>query len=59
MKTKSVVLALVMALVSVAALAADPVNPKMVVVNQKDPATFKVIYEGSQTGKLTLRIWDN
>ena len=59
MKTKSVVLALVMALVSVAALAADPVNPKMVVVNQKDQATFKVIYEGSQTGKLTLRIWDN
>lgn len=59
MKTKSVVFALVMALVSVAALAADPVGPKMVVVNQKDPSTFKVIYEGTQTGKLTLRILDS
>lgn len=59
MKTKSVVFALMMAFVSVAALAADPVGPKMVVVNQKDPATFKVIYEGSQTGKLTLRILDS
>lgn len=58
MKTKSVVFAVVMALVSVAALAADPVGPKMVVVNQKDPSNFKVIYEGSQTGKLTLRVLD-
>jgi hypothetical protein len=56
MKIKSVVFALMMALVSVAAFAADPVGPKMVVVNQKDPATFKVIYEGLQTEKLTLRI---
>ncbi|MCW5910787.1 MAG: T9SS type A sorting domain-containing protein [Cyclobacteriaceae bacterium] len=53
---KSVVFALLMAFVSVAALAADPVGPKMVVVNQKDPGTFKVIYEGSQAGKITLRI---
>jgi hypothetical protein len=51
MKTKSVVFALVMALVSVAALAADPVGPKMVVVNQKDPSTFKVIYEGNANWK--------
>jgi hypothetical protein len=58
MKTKSVVFALMMAFVSVAAFAADPVGPKMVVVNQKDPATFKVIYEGSQVGKLTFRILD-
>jgi hypothetical protein len=31
----------------------------MVIVNQKDPSTFKVIYEGTQTGKLTLRILDS
>ncbi|MBN8575323.1 MAG: T9SS type A sorting domain-containing protein [Cytophagales bacterium] len=56
MKTKSVVVALAMMVVSAAVVAADPVGPKMVVVNQKDAATFKVIYEGGQTGKLTLRI---
>ncbi|HNT51378.1 MAG TPA: hypothetical protein PKK67_12370 [Cyclobacteriaceae bacterium] len=59
MKTKSIVLAFVMAFGSVAAIAADPVGPKLVVVSQKDPATFKVIYEGLQTSKLTLRILDS
>jgi hypothetical protein len=56
MKTKSVVFALIMAFVSVAAVAADPVGPKVVVINQKESGIFKVIYEGGQTGRVTLRI---
>lgn len=57
MKTKSIVVALVMA-VSVAALGADPVGPKVVVVNQKESGVFKVIYEGLSTGKVTMKIFD-
>lgn len=57
MKTKSILVALVM-VVSVAAVAADPVGPKVVVVNQKESGIFKVIYEGLQTGKVTLKIYD-
>jgi hypothetical protein len=58
MKTKSIVFALVMGFVSVAAVAADPVSPKMVVLNQKDGGIFKVIYAGIQTGKISLTIYD-
>lgn len=58
MKTKSLVFALVMAFVSVAALAADPVGPKVVVISQKEAGMFKVIYTGSQTGKVSLKIYD-
>jgi hypothetical protein len=58
MKTKSIVLALVMGFVSVAAVAADPVAPKMVVINQKDGGIFKVIYAGTQVGKISLNIYD-
>lgn len=58
MKTKSIVVALVMA-VSVAAFGADPVGPKVVVVNQKESGLFKVIYEGVQTGKVTMKIYNN
>ena len=49
MKTKSIVVALVMA-VSVAAFGADPVGPKVVVINPKGSDLFKVIYEGVQAG---------
>lgn len=56
MKVKSVVFALLMVTVSVAAFAADPVSPKMVVVTQKDPGSFKVIYEGTKVEKLTFKI---
>ncbi len=58
MKTKSIVFALVMGFVSVAAVAADPVSPKMVVLNQKDNGIFKVIYAGTATGKISLNIYD-
>lgn len=59
MKTKLTVLALVMAFASVAAVAADPVTPKMVVVNQKESGLFKVIFEGTQSGKVTLKIYND
>lgn len=58
MKTKSVVFALIMAFVSVAAVAADPVGPKVVIINQKESGIFKVIYEGGQTGRVTIKIYD-
>jgi hypothetical protein len=59
MKTKSVVFALSMAFVSVAAVAADPVGPKVVIVNQKEAGIFKVIYEGGQAGRVTMRIYNS
>jgi len=56
MKTKNVILtALVAMFVSVLALAKDPGTPKVVVVNQKS-GVFKVIYEGSKSSKVTMRI---
>jgi len=58
MKTKSVVFALMLAFVSVAAIAADPVGPKVVIINQKESGIFKVIYEGAQTGKVSLKIFN-
>jgi hypothetical protein len=58
MKTKSVVFALMLAFVSVAAMAADPVGPKVVIINQKESGIFKVIYEGAQTGKVSLKIFN-
>lgn len=59
MKTKSVVFALILAFVSVAAVAADPVGPKVVIINQKETGIFKVIYQGAQTGKVSLKIFNN
>lgn len=59
MKTKLTVLALVMAFASVAAVAADPVTPKMVVVDQKESGLFKVIFEGTQSGRVTLKIYND
>lgn len=58
MKTKSYVFAIAMAFVSVVAVAADPVGPTVVIVNQKEPGMFKVIYEGAQVGKVSFRIYD-
>jgi len=59
MKTKSVVFALSMAFVSVAAVAADPVGPKVVIVNQKEAGIYKVIYEGGQAGRVTMKIYNS
>jgi len=58
MKTKSFVFAVTMALISVVAVAADPVGPTVVVVNQKESCMLKVIYQGAQVGKVSLKIYD-
>jgi hypothetical protein len=56
MKTKNVILtALVAMFVSVLAFAKDPGNPKIVVVNHKS-GVFKVIYEGSNASRVTMKI---
>lgn len=57
MKTKLMVSALLVALLTGAAVAADPVKPKVVIINQTE-GIFKVIYEGAQVGKVNLRIAD-
>ena len=56
MKTKLMVSALLVALVTGTAVAADPVGPKVVVVNQKESGMFKVIYEGAKAGRVNLKI---
>jgi len=56
MKTKLIVSALLVALVAGVAVAADPVNPKMVVLNQKESGIFKVIYEGVKAGRVNMKI---
>lgn len=48
--------ALLVALITGVAVAADPVGPKVVIVNLKETGVFKVIYEGAQVGKVNLRI---
>lgn len=58
MKTKNVVLSvLVTMFVSVLAMANEPGNPKVVVVSQKS-GVFKVIYEGGNVGKVRMRIFN-
>ncbi len=55
MKTKLMVSALLLvALVTGIAVAADPVGPKVVIVNQKESGVFKVIYEGVKAGRVNL-----
>jgi len=56
MKTKLMVSALLMALVVGAAVAADPVGPKVVVLTQKESGIFKVIYEGVKAGRVNMKI---
>lgn len=58
MKTKLMVGALLVALVTGAAVAADPVGPKVVVLSQKESGIFKVIYEGAKAGKVSMKISD-
>ena len=58
MKTKNVVVtALVAMCFAVSAFANEPVNSKLVVVNQKS-GVFKVIYEGTKAGKVSMKITD-
>ncbi len=58
MKTKLMVSAFLVALVTGIAIAADPVGPKVVIVNQKESGIFKVIYEGAKAGRVNLKITD-
>jgi len=58
MKTKLMVSALLVALVTGIAVAADPVGPKVVIINQKEAGVFKVIYEGVNAGRVNLKISD-
>ncbi len=58
MKTKNVVLSILVTMfVSVLALANEPGNPKVVVVSQKS-GVFKVIYEGSKARKVSIKIFN-
>jgi len=58
MKTKLMVCALLVAIVTGAAAAADPIGPKVVVLSQKQSGIFKVIYEGAKVGRVNLKISD-
>lgn len=58
MKTKNVVVAALVAMcVTVSAFANEPVNSKLVVLNLK-PGVFKVIYEGTKPGRVSMTISD-
>ncbi|MBY0435849.1 MAG: hypothetical protein K2U26_17270 [Cyclobacteriaceae bacterium] len=54
MKATSLLTAFVVA--STMALANGPDGPRVVVINQKNSGTFKVIYEGVKTGDVTMTI---
>lgn len=54
MKATSFLAALV--LVSSVAFANGPGTPRVVVVNQKNSGTFKVIYDGAKAGEVTMTI---
>jgi hypothetical protein len=43
-------------IVSAAAFAIDPVNPKLVVMSSKNTGVFKVIYEGAQAGPVKMNV---
>ncbi len=59
MKTKNVVLTVAAVIVASAfAFAAEPTS-KIVVVNQNNSEIFKVIYEGTTAGKVTLKVYDS
>lgn len=50
--------ALLVAFVTGMAVAADPVGPKVVIMNMKESGVFKVIYEGAKAGRVNLKISD-
>jgi len=59
MKTKNVVLTMVVAIVASAFTFAGTPTSKVAVVNQNNSGVYKVIYEGVTAGKVTLKIYDN
>jgi hypothetical protein len=56
MKTKSMLVVL-MTMVASIVFAENP-NPKVAVIGQKKPGTFKLIYEGANQGKVKMNIFD-
>jgi hypothetical protein len=57
MKTKSM-LVIVMAMAASIVFAGNP-NPKVAVINQKQPGIFKLIYEGAKEGKVKMNIFNS
>lgn len=57
MKTRTIVSTVAVLLLSGTMLLAGPVDPKVVVINQKGSGTFKVIYEGEQKGDVNVAIY--
>jgi hypothetical protein len=58
MKTKSFILSVVAVVLASTFSFAEPGNPKLVVLNQKESGVFKLIYEGTKAGKVSLKISD-
>jgi len=52
---KNVLVVLALA-VGAAAFAIDPVNPKLVVITNKNAGVFKVIYDGAQSGTVKMNV---
>ncbi len=59
MKTRNVVLTMVAVIVASTFTFAGNPTSKIVVVNQSNSEIFKVIYEGTMVGKVTLKVYDN
>ena len=59
MKTKSVLLAVVMMSASLMAFANEPGNPRVRIVNQKESGIYRLIYAGGKSGNVKLNIVDN
>ena len=59
MKTKSVLLAVMMMGASLVALANEPGNPRVRVVNQKESGIYRLIYAGGNSGNVKLNILDD
>lgn len=57
MKTRTIVSTVAVLVLSSIMLLAGPVDPKVVVINQKGSGTFKVIYEGEQKGDVNVAIY--
>ncbi len=60
MKTKSIILSIVaIVIASTFTMAAEPINPKVVVVNQKESSVFKVIYAGDASRLVVLKLYNS
>ena len=58
MKTKSIVLSVMMVLVSVFAFAIDPINSQLVVLNTSTTGVFKVIYHQPGQNNVAFKVYN-